>query len=199
MDDQQVSAAVLLRRGLRLEYLTLSWNVVGCVVLVGAAIAARSVALAGFGADSAIEIVASIVVVWQLKGVRGDGRERSALRIIAVAFALLAIYIAVQATVILVTGSHPGHSTSGAIWLAFTVAAMLVLAAGKRSTGVQLGNLVLETEARVTLIDALLAAAILIGVGLNAWLGWWWSDPVSALIIVYYGARESRHAWRQAA
>ena len=194
-----MSAAVLLRRGLRLEYITLSWNVVGCVVLVGAAIAARSVALAGFGADSAIEIVASIVVVWQLKGARADGRERSALRIIAVAFALLAIYIAVQATVILMTGSHPGHSTSGVIWLALTVAAMLALAAGKRSTGVQLGNLVLQTEARVTLIDALLAAAILIGVGLNAWLGWWWSDPLSALIIVYYGARESRHAWREAA
>jgi len=198
MDAQQVSAAALLRRGLWLEYITLGWNVVGCVVLVGAAIAARSVALAGFGADSAIEIVASIVVVWQLNGARGDGRERSALRIIAVAFALLAIYIAVQAIVILVTGAHPGHSTRGVIWLALTVAAMLALAAGKRSTGVQLGNLVLQTEARVTLIDALLAAAILIGVGLNASLGWWWSDPVSALIIVYYGARESRHAWREA-
>lgn len=74
----------------------------------------------------------------------------------------------------------------------------LSLAAGKRSAGVQLGNAVLQTEARVTLIDALLAATILMGIGLNAVLGWWWSDPVSALVIVYYGAHESRHVWREA-
>jgi divalent metal cation (Fe/Co/Zn/Cd) transporter len=198
MDAEPAPVAVLLRRGLRLEYTTLSWNVVGCVVLIAAAIAAGSVALAAFGADSVIEIVASMVVIWQLKGASGDGRERVALRVIAVAFGLLAIYIATQAAVILVSGSHPGNSTSGIVWLALTVVAMLALAAGKRSAGVQLGNAVLQTEAHVTLIDALLAAAILVGVGLNASLGWWWSDPVSALIIVYYGARESRHAWREA-
>jgi divalent metal cation (Fe/Co/Zn/Cd) transporter len=198
MDAEHVPAAVLLRRGLRLEYMTMSWNVVGCVVLIAAAIAAGSLALAAFGADSVIEIVASMVVIWQLKGARGDGRERAALRVIAVAFGLLAIYIAVQAALILATGSHPRHSTSGIVWLALTVAAMLALAAAKRSTGVQLGNAVLQTEARVTLMDGLLAAAILIGIALNASLGWWWSDPVSALVIVYYGARESGHDWRAA-
>ena len=87
---------MLLRRGLRLEYATLSWNVVGTVVLLNAAIAAGSVALAGFGVDSMIEIVASAVVVWQLKGEVGSGRERRALRIIAVAFVLLALYIAAK-------------------------------------------------------------------------------------------------------
>ena len=197
MDAEAVPVAVLLRRGLRLEYATLSWNVVGCVVLIAAAFAARSVALAGFGADSVIKIVASLVVIWQLKDARGDGRERVALRVIAVAFALLATYIAVQAAVILANGSHSGRSTSGIVWLALTVVMMLALAAGKRSAGVQLGNAVLQTEARMTLIDALLAATILMGIGLNAVLGWWWSDPVSALVIVYYGAHESRHAWRE--
>ncbi len=85
------------------------------------------------------------------------------------------------------------------MWLGLTVGAMLALAAGKRSTGIQLRSRVLQTEARVTMIDGLLAAAILTGTALNAVLGWWWADPVSALVIVYYGARESRHAWREAA
>ncbi len=189
---------MLLRRGLVLEYATLAWNVVGTVVLVLAAAAAGSVALAGFGVDSLIEIVASTVVVWQLTGGERAGRERRALRIIAIAFVLLALYIAVQTAVTLSSSSHPGHSTLGIIWLAMTVVVMLALAAGKRDTGEQLGNVVLRTEARVTVIDAALAAAVLAGVVANAVLGWWWADPASALVILVYGLREARHAWAQA-
>lgn len=188
----------LLQRGLMLEYATLSWNVVGTVVLVVAAAAAGSVALAGFGVDSLIEIVASAVVVWQLKGEAGSGRERRALRIIAIAFVLLAIYIAVQSAVTLGSHSHPGHSTLGIVWLAATVLAMFGLAAGKRDTGKRLGNPVLQTESRVTVIDGALAAAVLAGVVLNAALGWWWADPLSALVILIYGLREARHAWTEA-
>jgi divalent metal cation (Fe/Co/Zn/Cd) transporter len=158
----------LLQRGLMLEYATLSWNVVGTAVLVIAAVAASSVALAGFGVDSLIEIVASAVVVWQLKGEQGSGRERRALRVIAVAFVLLAIYIAVQIAVTLTSRLHTGHSTLGRVWLAATVLAMFALAAGKRNTGETLGNAVLQTESRVTLIDGALAAAVLAGVVLNA-------------------------------
>lgn len=188
----------LLRRGLMLEYATLAWNVVGVVVLAAAAIAAGSVALAGFGVDSLIEIVASAVVVWQLRGEEGSDRERRALRIIAVAFVLLAIYIAVQSAITLISGTRPGHSTMGIIWLAVTVVAMLVLAAGKRDTGRRLGNSVLQTESRVTVIDGALAAAVLTGVVLNAAAGWWWADPLSALVILIYGLREARHAWAEA-
>ena len=101
----------LLRRGLRLEYATLAWNVVGSVVLLAAAVAVGSLALAGFGVDSVIEIVASAVVVWQLKGTAGDGRDRRALRVIATAFALLALYIAAQAAHTLLVADHPGTST----------------------------------------------------------------------------------------
>jgi divalent metal cation (Fe/Co/Zn/Cd) transporter len=190
---------MLQRRGLALEYATLAWNVVGTVVLVFAAAAAGSVALAGFGVDSLIEIVASAVVVWQLKGAVRAGRERRALRIIAVAFVLLAVYIAVQTAVTFSSGSHPGHSTLAIVWLALTVVAMLALAAGKRDTGERLGNIVLRTEARVTVIDGTLAAAVLAGVVLNTAAGWWWADPVSALIILAYGLREARHAWAEAA
>jgi divalent metal cation (Fe/Co/Zn/Cd) transporter len=188
----------LLQRGLMLEYATLSWNVVGTVVLIIAAVAVSSVALAGFGVDSLIEIVASAVVVWQLKGEQGSGRERRALRIIAVAFVLLAIYIAVQIAVTLTSQSHPGHSTLGIVWLAATVLAMFALAAGKRNTGHRLGNAVLQTESRVTLIDGALAAAVLAGVVLNAAAGWWWADPLSAIVILIYGLREAHHAWAEA-
>lgn len=175
----------------------MGWNVVGSVVLVASAIAARSVALAGFGVDSLIEIVASTVVIWQLKGTEESERERAALRIIAGAFALLALYISVQAAVVLVTGARPHRSITGMAWLALTVAAMLALARGKRQTGTALGNVVLETEARVTLVDGLLAAAILLGIALNVALGWWWADPVAAFVLVYYSVRESRHAWHE--
>jgi divalent metal cation (Fe/Co/Zn/Cd) transporter len=190
---------MLLRRGFALEYVTLAWNVVGTVVLAIAALMAGSVALAGFGVDSLIEIVASTVVVWQLRGGVGAGRERRALRIISVAFALLAVYIAIQAGVTLGSGPHPGHSILGIIWLAVTVAVMLALASGKRDTGERLGNAVLRTEARVTMIDAALAAAVLVGVALNAAAGWWWADPLSALVILVYALREARQAWAEAA
>jgi len=185
----------LRRRGLRLEYVTLAWNVVGTVVVILAALAARSIALAGFGLDSLIEIFASIVVVWQLTGATAD-RERKALRLIGIAFALLSLYILAQSVRTLASGHHPGTSIGGLIWLALTVLVMLALAAGKRQTGNALGNLVLQTEARVTLIDAGLAAAVLVGIALNTTLGWWWADPLAGLAIVYYGAREGAHALR---
>jgi divalent metal cation (Fe/Co/Zn/Cd) transporter len=159
-----------------------------------AAVAAGSLALAGFGVDSLIEIVASTVVVWQLRGQTGAGRERRALRVIAVAFVLLALYIAVQAAIRFSSQARPGHSLSGIVWLALTVVAMLALAAGKRRTGLRLGNRVLLTETRATTIDGALAAAVLLGVVLNAAAGRWWADPGSALVILVYGLREARHA-----
>ncbi len=188
----------LLRRGLWLEYATLSWNVVGAVVLILIAAVTDSVAFAGFGVDSLIEIIASAVVVWELKGETRSGRERIALRTIAVAFALLAIYIAVQSAVTLSSRSHPGHSAPGIVWLAVTVVVMFALAAGKRDVGLRLENPVLQTEARVTVVDGALAAAVLLGVILNSAAGLWWADPVAALVILVYGVGEARHAWAEA-
>lgn len=182
----------LRRRGLRLEYTTLAWNVVGSVLVLVAAVAARSVALAGFGLDSVIEIVASLVVVWQLQEMHAAERERQALRIIGVAFLLLAAYIAAQSVYVLASEAHPRRSLLGIIWLALTAVAMFVLAVGKRATGRALGNRVLQTEARVTVIDGLLATAVLVGLVLSA-LGWWWADPAAAFVIVYYGLREGSH------
>ncbi len=179
----------LLRRGFALEYATLGWNAVGIVVLAFAAAAARSVALVGFGLDSLIEIGASIVVVWELSGT-GQRRQRRALRLIAVAFGLLAVYLVVQSTVVLVAGAHPRHSPLGIGWTAVTALVMFGLAFGKARIGAALGNPVLRTEGRVTLVDGLLAVAVLIGLVLNAALGWWWADPLAGFLLAGYAARE---------
>ena len=184
----------LRRRGLRLEYATLAWNVLGSGIVLAAAVAARSVALAGFGLDSLIEIVASLVVVWQLQEMHALTRERSALRIIGVAFLLLAAYITAQSIYVLAAKAHPHRSLLGISWLALTAAAMFALAAGKRATGRALASRVLQTEARVTVIDGLLATAVLVGLILNAGAGWWWADPAAAFVIVYYGLSEGRQA-----
>jgi len=179
----------LVRRGLALEYATLGWNVVGVVVVGIAALDAHSVALAGFGLDSLIEVFASVVVVWELTDA-GEAREQRALRFIGLAFFALAVYIVAQAGVLLLSGSRPHRSPLGIGWLAVTVFAMLTLAWGKRVTGAELGNVVLRKEGVVTLIDAALAASVLTGLVLNALAGWWWADPLAGLVIVYYGLRE---------
>ncbi len=184
----------LVRRGLLLEYATLGWNVVGCVIVILAAIAARSVALAGFGLDSVIEIFASVVVVWQLTGA-SKARERRALRLIGAAFFALSVYVIGQFLFNLITRTHPDRSLLGIGWLAATLVAMLLLSYGKRVTGRALGNPVLTTESHVTLIDALLAAVVLAGLLLNALFGWWLADPLAGLVIVYYGIKEGRTAW----
>jgi divalent metal cation (Fe/Co/Zn/Cd) transporter len=179
----------LLRRGFALEYATLGWNVVGIVVLAVTAITARSVALAGFGLDSLIEIGASTVVIWELSGT-DEARQRRALHLIGGAFALLAVYLAAQSTLMLATGYHPGFSTGGIVWTTLTAVVMFALAASKARTGAALGNPVLATEGRVTLIDGLLAVAVLAGLLLNAGLGWWWADPLAAYVLLAYAARE---------
>ncbi|MHA6758025.1 cation diffusion facilitator family transporter [Streptacidiphilus sp. PAMC 29251] len=181
--------AALLRRGFALEYATLAWNVVGIVVLALAAISARSVALAGFGLDSLIEIGASTVVLWELSAT-GEERRRRALGLIGAGFAVLALYLLVQSTWVLVAGFHPGHSLLGVAWTAVTAAVMFALAAGKARTGAALGNPVLQAEGRVTMIDGLLAAAVLLGLLANFALGWWWADPAAGYVLVYYAARE---------
>lgn len=193
---ESATRRMLIRRGLTLEYLTLGWNIAGTAVSITAAVAAGSVALAGFGLDSLIEIGASTVVVWQLNQ-QERTRERRALRLIGGAFIALALYIAAQAIYTLIAAQHPHHSILGIAWTAVTCMTMLALAAGKTQTGNALENPVLLTEGRVTLIDAYLAGAILAGLALNATLGWWWADPLAGLVIVFYGLREGRHALRE--
>ncbi|HEV7148740.1 MAG TPA: cation transporter [Pedococcus sp.] len=193
--DVSVDELALLKRGRLLEGATLAWNVVGIIVLAIAALSAHSVALAGFGLDSLIEIGASTVVLWELSGV-GEARQRRALRLIAFAFVGLGVYLVTQTAYVFADDYHPQHSPLGIAWTAVTAAVMFALAAGKRRTGTRLGNPVLVTEGRVTTIDALLACAVLLGLVLNALVGWWWADPLAGLVIVYYAAREAAEILR---
>jgi len=192
-DMAPVDRQQLLARGRLLELVTLGWNVVGIIVLAIAAVSARSVALAGFGLDSLIEIGASTVVLWELADV-ADKRQLRAMRLIGGAFVALALYLAIQSTVVLVAGFHPRHSTLGIVWTAVTAGAMFLLSRGKARTGAALENAVLRTEGRVTFVDAILASAVLLGLVFNAALGWWWADPAAGYVLVYYGAREARAA-----
>lgn len=183
----------LLRAGRRLEILTLSWNVVGVVVLVVAAWNAKSVALAGFSLDSVVEIGASTVVLWELADI-AQGRQHTALRLIGIAFVLLAIYLTVQSTVVLATRFHPHHSILGIVWTALTALSMFLLAHNKSRVGHALANPVLVAEGRVTFIDGVLATAVFVGLLLNALAGWWWADPLTGFVIVYYAIREARES-----
>ena len=188
------TANKLLKQGLRLEYLTLSWNVIGSVIVIVSGLQANSVALVGFALDSLIEIGASTVVIWQLTGV-SQQREKRALRLIGTAFFVLATYILTHSLETLLAQSRPNQSPIGIVWLAATFIVMLLLAWRKGVIGEKLNNPVLKTEARVTTVDAYLAGSVLVSLLLNTFFGWWWADPVAGLVIVFYGFKEGWHAW----
>lgn len=162
-------------------------------MLAFAAISASSVALASFGLDSLIEIGASTVVIWELSDTAA-GRAPRALALIGCAFLLIATYIAVQASYLLIAGDHPHTSRPGIVWTALSCVVMLILAAAKARTGRAIDNVVLQTEGRVTLVDAYLAGAVLLGLVLNAAFGWWWADPASGYVVFGYAIAEGRAA-----
>jgi len=186
----------LLAHGLRLEYITLGWNIVGCIVLAIVAYQARSVALLGFGIDSVIEIFASIVVVWQLKAVHKND-EKKALRCIGTAFLFLAVYITVQSWLALTHAVHANQSIVGIVWLAGTCIAMFLLADGKAKVGKKLEHAVLLAEAKVTIVDGILAGVVLLSLLLNMFFGLWWLDAIAGFVIAAYSIKEGLHAWHE--
>ncbi len=186
----------LLKKGLTLEYITLGWNIVGCVILAFTAYYAHSVALVGFGIDSAIEIFASVVVVWQLRATHKND-ELKALKFIGTAFMLLAVYISIQSIFALVYNSRPQQSVVGIIWLTLTVIAMFLLAYGKLEVGKKLQHNVLQAEAKVTLVDGILASVVLISLLLNFFFGIWIVDILAGFIIAGYSFIEGLHAWKE--
>lgn len=128
------------------------------------------------------------MVLWELAATHED-RQRRALQLIAYAFIGLAAYLVIQTTVVLSSGLRPHHSPTGLVWTAVTAVAMFAMALGKHRIGTALGNPVLLTEGKVTLIDGMLATAILTGVALNIAFNWWWADPAASLVIVFYAAK----------
>jgi divalent metal cation (Fe/Co/Zn/Cd) transporter len=191
------STSDLERRGLRLEYLTVAWNVIEAIVAVAAGLVARSIALIGFGLDSTVEIFAACVVIWQLRGVREE-REQRALRLIALSFYALAAYVVLQATRDLAIGAEAGESVVGIGLAVASLIAMPVLGVAKRRTGQRLDNPTLIADSAETLLCAYLSAILLAGLVLNATVGWSSADPIAALGIAGLAVREGREAWEEA-
>ena len=193
----------LLRRGLRLEYVTVGWNLIEGLIAVTAGLASGSVALLGFGIDSFVECASALVMIWRLRaerdhrmsGERLEAIEHRARRLVAGSLFLLAAYITFDAAQTLWTGDKPAFSPVGVVLLSLSIAVMLWLARAKRRLAHELGSEALEADAFQTTACWWLSVAALVGVGLNGLLGWWWADPVAALVIAALVVREGREAW----
>ena len=190
----------IARRGRLLQYVTIAWNSAECLVALAAGFMAGSIALVGFGFDSAIEVTSSLAALWRLRRDADEleraGAEQRTMQIIGCCFLLLAIYVGYEAVRALAEGKSPDRSTVGIVLAALSLAVMPTLAHFKRRIASKLTSGALETEARQTEICAWLSAVLLAGLGLNAWLGWWWADPVAALGMIPLIAWEGWQAVR---
>jgi divalent metal cation (Fe/Co/Zn/Cd) transporter len=195
VDVSATKLDALRRRGLLLEYATIGWNVLEAVIAVWAGLAANSIALIGFGLDSLIEVFAAGVVVWEFRGV-AEERTARALRLIAISFFVLAGYVVVEASRDLFMGSEAAESLPGVILAAVSLLVMPVLAFAKRRTGLAMNSRTLLADATETLLCSYLSAILLVGLLLNATVGWWWADPLAAIGIAYLALREGVEAWR---
>lgn len=176
----------------------IAWHFVEFGIALFAGIAAGSIALIGFGADSLIEALAGFVVLWLFTAGRGSSAasERRAQQLIAVSFYLLAAYVGIEAVRTLVGGDHPQTSWVGIGLAAFTAPTMPLLAIVKRRVGQKLQSAATVKEASQTQLCAYLSIALLIGLLTNALLGWWWADPTAALVIAAVALKEGRESWR---
>lgn len=187
-----------LRRAVRLEWATIAWNVVEVGVTISLGIAARSLALVAFGLDSVVEVFASLVVLWQLRGdTTSTSRIRLALRLVAAAFLALGLFLVVTAGLRLLAGAEVDESPIGIAYLAATVVVMLLLARAKGSLGADLGNHPLAAEARMTLLDGFLAGLILTALLLNLLFGWWWADSLAAFFVGLLAFAEARENFEE--
>ena len=184
----------LRRRGLRLAWFIVVWDLVEGVVAVTAGLAAGSIALLGFGIDSGIEVFAASVVIWQLRG-GAHARMRTALRLIAVSFFVLGAYVGFEAIRDLATADKAGESIVGIVLNVVALAAMVPVAIAQRRTGRELGNEVLVAQSAETWLSNYLSVSLLLGLGLNAAFGLWWADPAVALAIAGIAFYEGREAW----
>ena len=188
----------LERLGRRLQWATIGWNSFEVFATIGLGLLARSLALIAFGLDSLVEVFASLVVIWHLTpdAARDDDatarRDRRANELVALAFALLAVYLLVSSVRSLLGEVEPESSPLGIAYLAVTAVVMFTLAHFKRRLGHQLDSTPFLAEASMTFLDGCLASTILTALALNSLLGWWWADAVAALLI---GAAAAREAW----
>ena len=191
-------APELVRRARLLARLGVAWHALEAVVALAAGIAAGSIALVGFGADSIVEGTAGLVLMWRLGAARAgsEAAERRAQRLIGASFFAIAAYVSIEAAHTLIAANHPDSSWVGIGLAAVTLAVMPPLAAAKARAGDRLGSSATKSEGRQNMLCAYLSAGLLVGLGANALAGLWWADPAAALAIAAVAVREGREAWR---
>jgi divalent metal cation (Fe/Co/Zn/Cd) transporter len=186
----------VLQRRIRLVVAaTIAYNVVEAVVAISAGRAASSSALIGFGLDSVVEVLSAAAVAWQFAAPDPETREKAAMRTIALSFFGLAAFVTVDAARTLLGGAEPEHSTVGIVLAAVSLAVMPALSWFERRTGRELGSASAVADSRQTLLCSYLSAVLLGGLVLNSTLGWWWADPLAAVVIAGFAVREGVEAW----
>lgn len=190
----RTSSHGLRGRALVLAWVTVAWNVIEAVVAIGAGTAAGSVALVSFGLDSTIEVASALVIIWQFSGIE-EQRQQRALRLIAFSFFALAAYVGARALVDLAAANEPDTSIIGIALAVASLIVMPVLAIAKRRTGRQLASVTVTADSNQTWLCTYLSVVLLIGLVLNATIGWWWADPVAALMVATLAVREGHQAW----
>lgn len=198
------SRPALLRTGLRLEYLTVGWNIVEGSAAVAAAFASGSVALLAFGVDSFVESASGGVMIWRLRAERKHAPdpdtieriERRAQRLVSVSLWALAAWVVFDATSALIAGDRPEGSAAGIAITSVSIVVMLWLARAKRAVAAGLGSRAMAADAFQTTACWWLSLTVLGGIALNAAFGWWWADPGAALVMTGFIAAEARAAWR---
>ena len=188
--------ATLHRRIRLIVAFTIVYNVIEAVVAIAAGSAASSAALIGFGLDSSIEVLSAAAVAWQFTRHDPERWEKPTLRVIAVAFFALAIYVTTSSVLSLFGGDSPEHSTVGLVVSAHTVGFMPLVSFAERRAGFEVGSATAVADSKQTLICTYLSAAVLIGLALNSLLGWWWADAVAGLVIAIFAVREGLEAWK---
>jgi len=192
-----------IQRALRLEYLTVGWNLVEGVIAVTAGLLAGSVAILGFGIDSFVECASAAVMIWRLRAERDpamspqrlEGLERRAQRLVAGSLFMLGAYVTCDAAHTLWTGERPSFSSVGLVLIIISLGVMLWLARAKRRIARELGSRAMEADAFQTTACWWLSLAALTGIGLNGAFGWWWADPIAGFAIAALIVKEGREAW----
>lgn len=184
MPPELTAHTATLRRGRYLEYITIGWNTLEALVSIVAGMMAGSTALVGFGVDSAIESGSGAALLWRLRDGKSAQREKIALKLVGASFLLLAAYVAYEAIRSLLYRETPEASYPGIVIAVLSLIVMPWLARQKRVVAAKLRSRALEADSRQTSICAYLSAILLAGLLLNAVLGWWWADPVAALIMI---------------
>lgn len=186
------------RQALRLEYFTIAWNVIEAVVAIGAGAFVGSIALLGFGLDSVIETVSGGTLLWRLRqrGEREERAEARALRIVGITFFALAAYVTYESVLDLRQRHRPEESVLGMVLAMVSLVVMPLLGRAKRRVARELQSAALAADGMETYLCSYLSFTLLLGLGLNAWQGWWWADPVAALAMVPFMLREGVHAVR---